>query len=348
MNDLMRRLLFLPEQATLYSVKADHLHFFVISTTLIASTAVGLTSLFFFVRYRRRSEHQKTPRISPTVAIEALFIGVPLSFFLVWFFIGFHDYVEQTTPPANALDVYVMAKQWMWKFSYPDGPNGLDALHVPAGRPIRLLITSRDVVHSFYVPAFRLKKDAVPGRYQEIWFQATQPGHYQVLCAEYCGMNHSAMRAEVHVLPPQEFDAWLQSERRGLASRQDDAPVGDHHAVDGSDITARGKQAALDYGCAKCHSVDGSPHIGPTWLDLYMRREQLTDGRTIIADEGYLTESMMDPRAKIVAGFNPVMPTFQGRLDNADAAALVEYIKSLRSDRAHRITSEAPRYEPIP
>jgi cytochrome c oxidase subunit II len=307
-----------------------------------------LTSLFFFVRYRRRSESQRTPKIEPSFLIEMTFVGVPLGLFLTWFFIGFRDYTALTTPPKDALDVYVMAKQWVWEFSYPDGPNGLDTLHVPADRPVRLLITSRDVIHSFYVPAFRLKKDAVPGRYTQTWFEATRPGDYQVLCAEYCGMNHSLMRANVHVMKPEQFDEWLASERHGLASRQDDMPLGDHHAVDGSEMVQRGRDASLVYGCAKCHSVDGSRHIGPTWLDLYQRHETLTDGTTVVADEGYLTESMMDPRAKIVAGFNPVMPTFQGRLDSTDAAALVEYIKSLRSERAETFRARGPRYEPIP
>jgi len=166
------------------------------------STAVGLTAVFFFVRYRRRSETQTTPHIEPKTWLEALFVTVPLIFFLAWFFLGYREFVRQTTPPIDSMDVYVMGKKWMWKFAYPEGPNAINVLRVPAGQNVRLLMTSRDVIHSFFVPEFRVKADVLPGRYTQLWFNATTPGRYQILCAEYCGAGHSIMRGEVIVLRP--------------------------------------------------------------------------------------------------------------------------------------------------
>jgi cytochrome c oxidase subunit 2 len=344
MNQLLRRLLFLPDQASTFARDIDRLHYFVILTTLVMSTAVGLTAIFFFIRYRRRSETQTTPHIEPPMWMEALFVVVPLSFFLLWFFMGFHEFVRQQTPPSDAMDVYVMGKKWMWKFAYPDGPNAINVLRVPAGRNVRLLMTSRDVIHSFYVPEFRIKKDVLPGRYTDQWFNAVEPGRYQILCAEYCGAGHSIMRGEVIVMKPQEYEDWLALQKRGLASRQDVAvedapPIGD--------LVEQGKRVAVEQGCLKCHSTDGSRHIGPTWLDLYHRREKLTTGALIDADEAYLTRSMMEPAVEIVDGYQPVMPSFEGKITAPETAALVEYIKSLQSDAVRPGPSEGPAYAPI-
>src|SRR5205823_8839477 len=199
-NELLRRLLFLPEQASTFAYEIDRLHYFVILTTFVMSTAVGLTAIFFFIRYPRRSEAQTTPHIQPGLMMEATFIFVPLAFFLVWWAIGYRIYIEQTTPPQGAMDVYVQSKKWMWKFAYPEGPNGVNVLRVPAHRPVRLLMTSRDVIHSFFVPAFRIKQDVLPGRYTETWFEATMTGRFPVYCTEMCGTGHSTMRAEVVVM----------------------------------------------------------------------------------------------------------------------------------------------------
>src|SRR5258707_15589655 len=227
MNEFLRRVIFLPEKAYSLAGQVDYLHYFVIITTMLMSTAVGITALFFFVRFRRRSESQTTPLLQPPTWLEAMFVLVPLGFFLTWFYRGYHDYVLIATPPRDSMDVYVMAKQWMWKFSYPDGPNAIGVLRVPANRPVRLMMTSRDVIHSFFVPAFRVKQDVVPGRYTETWFEAIQPGRYQILCAEYCGTNHSLMLGEVIVLRPEEFDSWLTDQRRARALQQHRAPTTD-------------------------------------------------------------------------------------------------------------------------
>ena len=348
MNELLRRMLFLPEQASDYARSVDHLHYFVILTTLIAAAGVFGVATWFFVRYRRRAEGEPTPRVEPRPIHEVLFVGVPLVFFLTWFAIGFPQYVTQQTPPRDAMDVYVQGKQWMWKFAYPDGPSAVDVLRVPAGRPVRLLITSRDVIHSFFVPALRIKQDALPGRYTQAWFDAERPGRYDIFCAQYCGLSHSSMRAELVVMPAEEFDAWMATQRRGLARAQDSSPSPGEPVLAASSLVREGERVAADQGCLKCHSVDGSRHIGPTWADLYGRAEKLTTGQTAIADEAYLTRSMMDPGADIVAGYQNVMPTYQGKLAPPQAAAIVEYIKSLRSSAARPGPSEPPAYEPIP
>ena len=346
MNELMRKLLFLPEQGSAYAAEVDRLHFFVITVTMVSATAVALVALYFFVKYRRQSDTQTTPHVEPKTIHEVLFIGVPLGFFLLWFAIGYPLFVKLQTPPKDAMDVYVQGKKWMWKFSYPGGPNGMDVLRVPAGRPVRLLITSRDVIHSFFVPDFRLKQDAVPGRYSQTWFTATGPGRHQVFCAEYCGLGHSAMLAEIVAMAPAEYDAWLAETRRSTVAAAQDSP--EDRVDPTTSLPEQGRRLAAEYGCFKCHTVDGTRHIGPSWLDLYRKAEKLQDGRNVVADEAYLTESMMDPAARIVAGYQNVMPTFQGRVPGPEIAAIVEFIKTLRTDTVRPEPSKGPVYVPVP
>ncbi len=348
MNELMRRLLFLPEQASEHARQVDALHYFVILTTMIAAAGVFATALYFFVRYRRRADTDPTPVVQPRAIHEVIFVGVPLGFFLLWFAIGFPQFVKLQRPPADALDVYVQGKKWMWKFAYPGGPSSLDVLRVPVGRPVRLLITSRDVIHSFYVPALRVKQDALPGRYTQTWFNADRAGRYEIFCAEYCGLSHSGMLAELVVMPPGEFDAWLAQARRGLPQAQDAAPVAGEQVRPASNLVEEGRRLAGVQGCLKCHSVDGTRHIGPTWVDLYLRQQRLESGKEILADEAYLTRSMMDPGAEIAKGFQNVMPTYQGKLAPPEAAAIVEFIKSLKTPAVRSGPSEGPVYESIP
>jgi len=351
MNELLRQMLFLPEQASTFALDVDHLHYFVIIVTTFASAAVGLVAIAFFWKYRQRRPNQATPMVNPTAGFEVAVITIPLAIFLLWFFIGFRDFVKLSSPPPDAMDVYVMGKQWMWKFAYPEGPSSVGVLHVPANRPVRLLITSRDVIHSVFIPAFRVKMDAQPGRYTETWFTATVPGRYQLLCTEYCGAQHSKMWGEVVVMAPEAFDEWIKDQQRGMVTRQDVLADEDQVNLQG-DLREMGKRVAIDQGCLRCHSVNDAvygseQHIGPTWVDLYQRPTKLDNGTEIIADEAYLTESMMDPNAKIVAGYTAVMPSYQGKLSGPETAALVEYIKSLRSDRIRQASVKGPLYEPV-
>jgi cytochrome c oxidase subunit 2 len=344
LNDTVRSMLWVPRAASTFSERVDRLHLFVITVTMVASLLIGIVAIYFMFKYARRGLDEPTPRVTPSVRFEAVIIAVPLALFLIWFALGYRDYVWYATPPKGTTDVYVMAKKWMWKFSYPDGPNGLATLHVPANRPVRLLLTSRDVIHSFFVPDFRIKQDVLPGRYTSTWFEATQPGRYRIMCAEYCGTWHSHMWGEVIAMPPAEFDEWLLAERRGLRGRIDSSEEDGEKLQRG--VVLEGQRIAAVQGCFKCHSTDGSPHIGPTWLGLYQRRETLEDGKTVVADEGYLTDSMSDPLARIVKGYRPVMPSYRGKLSPIEIAALVEFIKSLQSPNLEPVPAKEASFEP--
>jgi cytochrome c oxidase subunit 2 len=321
----------------------DYLHYFVVTVTMAASLLLFVAVILLCVRYRETKPGASTPIVKPSVRFEVVIITVPLLFFLGWAVIGFKDYIWYTHTPKNAMDV--TGKKWMWHFAYPDGPNGNAVLTVPANRPVRLLMTSRDVIHSFFVPEFRIKQDVIPGRYTELWFEAPKPGQYNIFCTEYCGTWHSDMRGRVVVLPPAEFDAWHERARQGLADRQDTSETGEDSPL--GSLVAYGQRVAAAQGCFKCHTVDGTPHIGPTWVDLYQRKTLLTTGQSVVADEAYLTESMMDPFLKVVQGYAQVMPSFRGKLTAPESAALVEFIKSLRRDTLQNLPSKEPVYGPI-
>lgn len=337
MNELMRKLLYLPEQASTIARDIDYLHYAVVSTTMLGSVLVFLVAIILYVRYRRRPG---TPLRTEEVHIPlrqelALGLGLLLLFLLFWV-VGFNQYIRLYRPPPNAMDVYVMGKQWMWKFTHPEGPATVGTLYVPANRPVRLLITSRDVIHSFFVPAFRIKQDAVPGRYTVAWFEAKKPGVYPMYCAEYCGTGHSIMRADVVVLSPEDYERWLE-EPTGWASgidpsRQRDQPVVDAPVVAASQrvgLIEQGVQAAGEYGCLRCHSLDGTPHLGPTWWQAFGRPVTLLDGTQVLYDEAYITESMMDPMKRLTEGFPPMMPSYRGLIPPAETAAIIELIRSL-------------------
>jgi len=313
MNDLLLELLDLPPQASTYARSVDTLHFFVISATMMGAVFVFLLALFYLVRYRRTTPLQTTARVITSTPTEVLIIGAILSLFLAFWAIGATQYNRMFTPPADAIPVYVTAKQWMWKFSYPGGQSSMDTLNVPVNRPIKLVMTSRDVIHSFYVPAFRMKHDVVPGRYYVAWFEATTPGVYDIDCAELCGVGHSRMLGKVNVLTGEQYGRWLEG-----------APQGD--------LVSAGRDVALRRACTSCHSLDGQPYVGPSWAGLYGSEVKMSDGRVLRADEEYLTRSMMDPQADLVAGYRPVMPSYRGILAEPEVAALVEFIQSLRTE----------------
>ncbi len=348
-NDFMRRLLNLPPQASTVAHEIDELHYSIFVTTAIVALAITVVVIVLMAMFKYRGPRSIGKVFEAGMTFELISISVPMVIFLAWFFVGFRQYVELTSTTPDAMEVYVMAKKWMWKFAYPEGPNSVGVLRVPVNRPVKLLMTSRDVIHSFFVPAFRVKKDVLPGRYTETWFQATQTGTFEIFCAEYCGTGHSMMRAEVVVMPEKDYDAWMANEKDStpsVATAQDSTLSPTEPRNSDGNMIVQGLRVAGEKGCLKCHSVDGSPHIGPTWRGLYHRQEKLSDGTSIDVDEAYLTESMMDPNAKLVAGYSPVMPTFQGRLAAPEAAAIVEYIKSLRNPELQAQPSEGPVYEP--
>ena len=346
MNEFLRTLLNLPPQATELAKDIDTLHYIVAATTMLGAFGTVGFMIAFLVRFRKSRVGEKTRRIEVPLPLEIAFVVIPLIIFLGWFQVGFKQYVQLSTPPKDSIDVYVMGKKWMWKFAYPSGPNGLNVLRVPANRPVRLLITSRDVLHAFFVPAFRVKMDAVPGRYSQTWFSATTPGTYPIYCAEYCGTAHSMMLGQVIVMEPEAYDAWMVQQSRGLKNAQN-AGVEPNRLEDlQGDMVTQGKRIAAEQGCFKCHSVTGETHIGPTWLNMYRAKHKMQDGEEVLVDEGYITESMMDPNARQLAGYKLVMPSYFGKLQATETAAIVEYIKSLRT-ATEGSKPEGPAYEPV-
>lgn len=357
MNELMRKLLFLPEQASTVAAEIDGLHYFVIIVTMLGATGVALAVLFFILRYRERAGEPvgetRPVRQALSLKLELFGFGALLALFLLWWVIGFRQYVRIAEPPPQAMTIYVTGKQWMWNFAYPNGTGSSGVLYVPAGQPVKLVMTSRDVIHSFFVPQFRVKRDVVPGRSTTMWFEAKQPGRYPVYCTEYCGMGHSTMRAEVIALPPAEFEQQLD----GLEKLDIAAPLQPAQGIVGEgspsvplSLAAMGERIAGTAGCFRCHTPDGTPHIGPTWAGLYGATIPLEGGGQIVADDAYLTRAMMDPTAELHAGYQPVMPSYQGLLGAAEIGALVEYIRSLRDvDRyqGHQPLPEEFRGVPI-
>ena len=274
---------------------------------------VGLM-ITFVVKYRRRRVDE-TPLESPThnTKLEVAWTVVPLLLVFVIFAWGFKLYLDESVAPRNAYEVDVTGQKWKWLFTYANGHVDED-LHVPGDRPIKLVMTSEDVIHSFYIPAFRIKRDVVPGRYSVLWFRPARPGEYQVFCAEYCGTNHSNMLAKVVVHEPGGFERWLEAASNLLATM---TPV------------EAGAKLYAQRGCAQCHTVDGSARVGPTFKGVFGHDVVMRDGSKVLADENYVRESILDPQAKVVAGFEPVMPTYKGRIKDQEITAIIAYLKSL-------------------
>lgn len=344
MNEFLRRILFLPPQRSTVAQDLDSLHYLVIIITMIGATVVALFAGYFMIRYRRRPAHEGRPNpganAHPPLRLEAAMLALLGGLFFWFWVIGFRQYNRMSVPPEDALDVYVMGKQWMWKFAYPHGAASVATLYVPAGRPVRLILTSRDVIHSFFVPDFRIKQDAVPGRYTTTWFEANAPGVYEILCTEYCGTEHSLMRGQVVALAPDDYERWLRSGRDveprqpppELAGRLDlpGAPLPYDIDVGERTMARRGVGVAAQQGCLRCHTLDGAQHIGPTWAGLYGAVVPLQEGGEVLVDDAFLTASMMDPMAAIHRGFPAVMPSYLGIMTPPDVAAIVELIRSLR------------------
>jgi cytochrome c oxidase subunit 2 len=334
LNSLLHDLLFLPPQASTMARAVDTLHYTVILGTMLGAVLVGVVAVVFLIRYRAGDRpFTTTPEIHMPWRLELLLVAGTLGLFLLWWVVGFFQFVRLVTPPDGAMVVYVSAKQWMWHFDYPGGARSIALLYVPAGRPVKLVMTSRDVIHSFFVPDFRVKQDVVPGHTTVTWFEAPRPGAHEILCAEYCGTGHSTMRGQVVVLAPEVYAAWLGgAEPATPPPLPPDDPfvaVGQREPRRPTRMVEEGARAAAVYGCLRCHTLDGSTHIGPTWVGLFGKVRHFEGGGTRVADEEYLTTSMMDPAREVVFGFKPVMPSYQGILPPGEAAAIVELIRSL-------------------
>jgi len=303
-----------PARASTTAGSVDALYIFLVALSLFVSVAIFTMICIFALRYRQR-KGREAEQIEGSTILELTWSAIPLAIFLFIFAWGAVVYFKERTPPRGATQIYVVAKQWMWKLQHEEGQREINELHVPVGRDVEMIMTSQDVIHSFYVPAFRIKQDVLPGRYTTLWFRPTRSGTYHLFCAEYCGTQHSGMIGQVVVLEPAQYEAWLSG---GLAS---------------GSLASNGQNIFQQLGCMTCHRSDTQGR-GPNLVGLFGKRVQLEDGRTVIADENYVRESILNPSAKIVSGFKPIMPVFQGLVSEEQLNTLIAYIKSLNQPPA--------------
>jgi cytochrome c oxidase subunit 2 len=297
-----------PEQASTLAPRVDGLYGFLLGVAAFFTGLIFFLILYFAIKYRRRPGNVLAQQVGTHNLLEAIWIIIPLAIAMVVFVWGAKLYaMVMLSPPANSLEVYAIGKQWMWKFQHPGGQREIDELHVPVGHPVKMTMTSQDAIHSFYIPAFRIKMDVLPGRYTATWFEASKPGVYHLFCAEYCGTNHSRMVGRVVALPPTQYEEWLRSNREVES------------------MAAAGAHLFQQMGCTMCHETG----LAPSLDGVFGSSVTLATGETVLADEAYMRESILDPRAKIVAGYAPIMPTFQGQLSEEQLAQLVAYIKAL-------------------
>jgi cytochrome c oxidase subunit 2 len=286
--------------------RVDALFFFMLGASALIALAVFATILYFAVKYRRRPGNELARPPARSTPFEVTWTTLATVLAMVPFVWGASLYVDEALPPSNALSVYVVARQWMWKAEHDGGQSEINELHVPVGRAVKLTMTSQDVIHSFGVPAFRLKADVLPGRYTTAWFTATQAGQYHLFCDQYCGTDHSLMTGWIYAMDPADYEAWL---RAGSAI----SPVGE------------GRKLFAQFGCVACHDTG----IAPDLAGVFGHPVLLNNGQTVIADENYVRESILSPSAKIVAGYQPIMPSFAGRLSEDQLLQLIAYVKSL-------------------
>lgn len=310
--------LFLPPAKSTIADEVDQLFTFVHLSSLVLIVGILAVLVYFLIKYRRKSENEVTPVITHNNALEVTWSVIPLILVLLIFGWGFQLFLNMTTPPDDAYEIKVTARQWLFQFTYENGAQTTGELRVPAGRPVKLIMNSADVIHSFYVPDFRVKQDAVPGRYTQVWFNAPETGESIIFCAEYCGTGHSDMTGTVIVQEPEEFEQWLADNAGGGEGRPRDLAPAEW-----------GKQLAQQNACQTCHSVDGSEMVGPTWQGIYGETHQMADGSTVEVDENYLRQSILEPQAKLREGYGPVMPSYQGQLNDEEINAIIEYIKTL-------------------
>ena len=316
-----------PVQASSAAAGVDALYIFFLLVSGGMTALLYTILVVFAARYRQRPGVKAVPNHGSLV-LELAWSIAPMFVFVAMFLFGAIVFFQERTPPRDATEVYVVAKQWMWKLEHMEGQREINELHVPVGQNVKLIMTSQDVIHSFFIPAFRLKQDVLPGRYTTLWFRATKPGTYHLFCAEYCGTQHSGMGGSVIVMEPAQYQAWTNGGSTGP-------------------LSATGEKIFSELGCVTCHRSDGQGR-GPSLQGVFGSRVMLEDGRTLVADENYLRESILEPGAKIVRGYKPVMPTFQGLVGDEQINALVAYIKSLTPAKPGEVLNKASMTAPVP
>ena len=315
-----------PEQASTFAKDVDALYLFIVSVSAFFALAVTVAVVVFGIVYRRRHDGEVGARIEGNLPLELLWSVIPTMISMVMFGWGASSFYHMRTPPTEALNVYAVGKQWMWKFQHLEGQREINELHVPVGKAVKVTITSEDVIHSLYFPSFRTKIDAIPGRYTQLWFEPTKVGTYHIFCTEYCGTNHSGMIGQVHVMEAADYQAWLSG-----------------GGIEGT-LVERGARLFQDLACSTCH-LDTGLGRGPSLKDIVGTQVDLADGSAALVEEGYLRESIINSQAKIVKGYQPLMPTFQGLVSEDNLVALVEYVKSL-SPTATTAPAAAPAAAP--
>lgn len=303
---------FIPDQASTMAADVDQLYWFIIGVTAFFGILVCVLVVYFAVRYRTDDPLKVGAPITGSIPLELAWSVIPFLISVVIFVWASQVFFDLYRPPDQTLEIYATGKRWMWKFQHLDGKAEINTLHVPVGRPVKVTFTSEDVLHSLYFPSFRTKADAIPGRYSTVWFEATQTGEWHIFCAEYCGTKHSGMIGMVTVMEPSAYQAWLSGNEGG------------------GTLASRGERLFSELACNTCHLSDGSGR-GPSLVDKFGAQEQLTNGSIVNVDETYVRESILTPQLKVVAGFQPVMPTFQGLVNEEGVMALIEYVKSLQS-----------------
>jgi cytochrome c oxidase subunit 2 len=296
-----------PEQASTIAQGIDELYFFLTAVTLFFTFIIFTTIFYFALRYRRKAQDEVPEAIHGSLPLEIFWSAVPLVMVIVIFIWSSSLFIRNSRPPEASTEMFVIGKQWMWHIQHPDGTREINELHVPVNKPVKLTMTSEDVIHDFFIPAFRVKKDVVPGRYTSLWFEATKTGRYHLFCAEYCGVSHALMIGSVVVMEPEEFERWLSGSPKEES------------------MAAAGGRLYEKFACITCHGAGK----GPPFNDFYMSRVRLADGSTAVADEEYIRESILHPSAKLSGGYGPVMPTFKGQLSEEQLLQLIAYIKSL-------------------
>lgn len=300
----------LPDRASSVAGEVDAIYYFLVLISLVFGGIIVLGLIYSAIRYRKGTKNSRANAVNEHLGLELAWSLIPLAIAIGIFVWSSRVFINMHVAPKDAMEVYVVGKQWMWKIQHPQGNREINTLHVPVGKPVKLIMTSQDVIHSFYIPAFRIKQDVLPGRYTTQWFQATKPGEYHLFCAEYCGTSHSGMIGKVVVMEPAEYEQWLSG------------------AVGSTGMASTGQLLFQQFGCQTCHKSEAGQR-GPSLDGLYGSEVKLSNGKTVIADQEYIRESIVNPAAKIVAGYQVLMPMYGTQLTQEQLNQLVEYVKSL-------------------
>ncbi len=301
-----------PREASTIAPYTDALYFFLLAITIVGVTLVGGLVIGFSVRYRKERNPVAT-HIEGSTLLEATWTIIPLALFLIVFVWGALLYFRIYTPPVNSMNVYIIGKQWMWKAEHPGGQHEINALHVPIGRPVQLTMISQDVFHSFSIPDYRVKREVIPGRYSTVWFEATDPGTYHLFCTQYCGTLHAGMIGQITALSPEDYEKWTRE------------------SVSGMSLAQNGERLFNSLGCNACHNGQAAAR-GPNLAGVYGSRVQQADGSQVLVNDAYLRDTILNPSQHVVAGYAPIMPTYQGQVSEDGLIDLVEYIKNLQTN----------------